>query len=289
LSDQGDATALRRQCKAFVARFSCAAAFCCACGVAAAGDDSNLLSDRFNVSAGGFVLDTDTTLRFDANGLDRGTEFNWEDEFGEGDITRFRLDAQWRFAERHKLRSMWFSTERDATQQIDQTIRWGNVTFPVGVDVSSRFAFDVFELAYDYTLLRRPDYEIAGSFGVHYTSIEADLEAEFVAPGPGGSVRVRDEADVDAPLPVAGLRTTVHLGRQFWLDATAQYFYLSIDKYSGSIQDFRLSVTWQPRRWMGVGIGYNRFAVDVNVDDDQDSGKLDWMYRGPILFYSASF
>ena len=82
--------------------------------VAAAGD-ADLLSDRFNLAAGGFILDTDTTLRFDANGLDRGTEFNWEDEFGEGEITRFRLDAHWRFAERHKLRAMW--SARSATQR----------------------------------------------------------------------------------------------------------------------------------------------------------------------------
>ena len=258
-------------------------------GPVAAQGDPDLLSDRFNLAAGGFILDTDTTLRFDADGLDRGTEFNWEDEFGEGDITRFRVDSQWRFAERHKLRAMWFSTERDATQAIDQTIRWGDVTFPVGVDVSSRFAFDVYELAYEYALRRRPRYEVAGSFGVHYTALEADLEAVVASPGPGGSVRVHDEVDVDAPLPVAGLRTTVDLGRQFWLDATAQYFYLSIDKYTGSIEDFRMSVTWQPRRWLGLGVGYNRFSVDVDVDDDQDSGKLDWKYQGPILFFSATF
>lgn len=286
--ETGDATACGGR-KPYFPPFAAVACLWLAAGVAASDDAPDLLSDPFNVAAGGFILDTDTTLRFDANGFDRGTEFNWEDEFGEGDITRFRVDAQWRFAGRHKLRTMWFSTERDATQAIDQTIRWGNVTFPVGVDVSSRFAFDVFELAYDYALLRRPGYEVSGSFGVHYTEIEADLEADVASPGPGGSVRVRDEADVDAPLPVAGLRTTIHLGRRFWLDATAQYFYLSIDKYTGSIQDFRLSVTWQPRRWMGLGIGYNRFAVDVSVDDDQDSGKLDWKYQGPILFYSASF
>ncbi len=289
LSD-GDGQATRRHGgTASAVRLAGSAFLWLATSAVAAAGDVDLLSDRFNLAAGGFILDTDTTLRFDADGSDRGTEFNWEDEFGDGDITRFRLDAQWRFAERHKLRAMWFSTERDAMQAIDQTIRWGDVTFPVGVDVSSRFAFDVYELAYEYALRRRPRYEVSGSFGVHYTAIEADLEANVTSPGPGGSVRVRDEVDVDAPLPVAGLRATVDLGRQFWLDATAQYFYLSIDKYTGSIEDLRVSVTWQPRRWLGLGIGYNRFSVDVHVDDDEDSGKLDWKYQGPILFYSATF
>ncbi len=270
-------------------RSACAAILSLAAGVAAAADDPGLLSDRFNVAAGGFILDTSTTLRFDATGLDRGTEFNWEEKFGEGDITRARVDAHWRFAERHKLRAMWFSTEREATQSIDETIEWGDVSFPIGVDVSRRFAFDVFELAYDYALVRRPRYEIAASFGVHYTSIEADLAAEVTTPGPGGTFNIRDEVAVDAPLPVAGLRATVDLGHALWIEAGAQYFYLSIDKYTGSIEDYRVALTWQPRRWLGIGIGFNRFAVDVHVDDEQDSGKLDWMYQGPVLFYSASF
>lgn len=270
-------------------RLSSAAFLFLASGVVAADDGPDLLSERFSVAAGGFILDTDTTLRYDANGLDRGTEFNWEDKFGDGDVTRFRVDAHWRFAERHKLRAMWFSTERDATQAVDETLEWGNASFPVGVEISSRFAFDVYELAYEYSLRRRPRHEVSASFGVHYTSIEADLQADVTPPGPGGAVRVRDEADVDAPLPVAGLRATVDLGRRFWLDATAQYFYLSIDKYTGRIEDYRVSLTWQPRRSLGLGIGYNRFAVDVEVEDPQDSGKLDWIYQGPILFYSAAF
>ncbi len=270
-------------------RPSCEIFLLLASGAAAAEPEPNLLTSRFNLAGGVFILDTDTTLRFDANGTDLGTEFNWEDKFGKGDITRFRLDAQWRFAERHNLRAMWFGTERLATEAIDETIRWGDVTFPLGVAVSSRFAFDVYELAYDYALLRRPNYEVSGSFGVHYTELEADLQAEVTSPGQAGSVRIRDDVAVDAPLPVAGLRATVNLGRSFWLDAGAQYFYLSIDKYTGRITDFRVALTWQPRRALGFGIGYNRFAVDVDEEADDDSGKLDWKYQGPILFYSASF
>ena len=102
-------------------------------------------------------------------------------------------------------------------------------------------------------------------------------------------MRYGDELDVDVPLPVVGLRTTVDLGHGLWLDAAAQYFYLSIDQYTGRIEDFRVALTWQPRRWLGVGFGYNRFAVDVRAEDDTDSGKLDWAYQGPVLFYSAAF
>ena len=70
---------------------------------------------------------------------------------------------------------------------------------------------------------------------------------------------------------------------------TAQYFALSIDDIDGSLQDYRGLVTWQPRKWLGVGLGYNRFTLDVDVDKDDFNGSLDWTYSGPMIFYSASF
>jgi hypothetical protein len=38
-----------------------------------------------------------------------------------------------------------------------------------------------------------------------------------------------------------------------------------------------------------VGLGYNQFSVDVDVDGDKFNGSLDWKYRGPMLSYSAVF
>ena len=40
---------------------------------------------------------------------------------------------------------------------------------------------------------------------------------------------------------------------------------------------------------VGVGVGYERFTVDVDVDKDSFNGSLDWTYDGPMIFYNASF
>jgi hypothetical protein len=50
-----------------------------------------------------------------------------------------------------------------------------------------------------------------------------------------------------------------------------------------------VALTWQPQKWLGVGIGYDYFSLDVDVDRPRVTGTLDWTYRGPMLFYSASF
>jgi hypothetical protein len=40
---------------------------------------------------------------------------------------------------------------------------------------------------------------------------------------------------------------------------------------------------------VGLGIGYDHFSVDIDVDSSNFRGKMDWAYHGPMIFYSASF
>jgi hypothetical protein len=91
------------------------------------------------------------------------------------------------------------------------------------------------------------------------------------------------------PLPVVGLRGLWKLPHDFYVDAQGQFFALSIDEYDGSVQDYRLMLTWQPKPWVGLGIGYNSFKVDLDVERERFDGSLDWKYDGPMIFYSASF
>jgi hypothetical protein len=130
---------------------------------------------------------------------------------------------------------------------------------------------------------------VAGSAGLHYTSMSASLSAK--AETSNGTLQgdIREEGSVDLPLPVIGLRGTWDLPHDFWIDAGAQFFSLSYGDYDGSLQDYRLTVFWQPKTWLGIGLGYNVFRVDVDVDSNSFNGNLDWQYDGPMLSYSAMF
>ena len=127
-------------------------------------------------------------------------------------------------------------------------------------------SFDIHELAYECALPRRDRYELAGTFGLHCTDLSLALSARASASGGTLAGDVLGQGSVGAPLPVIGLRGLWSLPHDLWLNVTAQYFALSIDEYDGNLQDYKLMLTWQPKKWLGLGIGYNRFAVDVNVD-----------------------
>ena len=79
------------------------------------------------------------------------------------------------------------------------------------------------------------------------------------------------------------------MGHNFYLDAYAQYFALSIDNIDGSIVNYRAAVIWQPKKWVGLGIGYDNFNIDVDISKPRFDGSLDWTYSGPQAFFNVSF
>lgn len=283
---------LRAQVRSVFGSRSLSSIAACAClitALPALAEDPDPLENPFHLTLGTFLVNSDTEVRLDGK-LGTGTPVDFDKTFGdEGDQTRFRLDGSWRFAKRHKVRAMIFSTSRTDSREFDREIEWEDEVFPVGTKVKGEVDFAVYQVAYEYLFLRRETWELGASIGIHYTTFETKLSATVETPGGMGSGTRSADADLNAPLPVIGLHGTWGLGHDLWLDATAQFFSLSIDEYSGNLQDYRIGVVWQPKSWAGVGIGYNRFAVDVDLDTSGFKGALDWSYDGPIVYYSVMF
>ena len=249
----------------------------------------DLLEQPFTISLGTYILETDTTLRLDASNENTGTKFNWEGVFDKGDVNRFRIDGAWRFSDKHKLRGMWFDFSRTRTRTSDFEIEWGDEVFPASTELTGRNRFSIFELAYEYSFLKRDNLELTGTAGLHYTQFKSELSATLNTGSGSGTREASDTAKLDVPLPVFGVRALWRMGGDFWLDGAVQYFALSYDDYDGKIIDTRAAVFWQPRDWVGIGLGYNRFAIDVTLEKNNYRGTFDWVYEGPQIFYSVAF
>lgn len=246
------------------------------------------MTDRFQLTLGAFFIES--TPKIQLNGeSDKGDRVDWDQEFGGVDARRMRLDCHWRFSDRQKVRGTAFSAWRERSKILEAEIDWGDETYPVNARVDADFSFDILEVAYEYAVLRGDNYELNGSLGLHYMTLEASLEAQAEASGGTLTEDISETARLDAPLPVIGLGGLWSLPHDLWVDASAQFFALSIDDYDGYLQNYRISLTWQPKSWLGIGVGYNLFAIDLKVDKESFDGTLDWSYRGPLVFYRASF
>jgi hypothetical protein len=256
--------------------------------VAAADDAPDLLNDEFRISVGTFGINSDPEIHLRGRVQDGG-KVNFDRQLGGGDQFRARVDAQWRFAERHKAYFAAFGLNRSNSRVLDRDIEWGDEIYPVGGKAEFSSDFWVLQAVYDYSFLRRETYEVGASIGVHWTSLSAGIKLKADVNGNPVTDSRNESASVDLPLPVVGVRGQWKLPYDLWVEGSAQFFALSIDEYDGSLQDYRVSLIWQPSTWVGVGVGYERFTVDVDVDKQNFDGSLDWTYDGPMVFYTVSF
>jgi hypothetical protein len=243
------------------------------------------LSDRFNVQLGGFLLSTETTLRVDGE-FERGTEIDSERDLGLKDSDRFRIDAYWRIAPKHKIRLMYIDTSNEADKTLERTIEFQDTEYLVGLDVHAKTETQVTELAYEYTFLKRDTYDLSGSFGIHNLKFQTSLGGELNGnPLPS----LQNTAEANGPLPVLGLHGVWRFNDQFYIDAMVQYFSISFDQYDGSVTDLTASAVWQFSKHVGVGAGWNNFITKVDVDGGDFHGALRWKYGGARIFLTASF
>lgn len=260
-------------------------------GEATSAENGNPIHERFAVSLGTFFMSSDTRVRADRfDSISLGTTIDFEDTFGFDDEKVFRVDAMWRVFPRHKLRLMYFDSDRTAHDRIERAIRFGDETFAADLDVTADFEFDILELAYEYELLRHDRYELGLSLGIHNAGLKLGLSAVLSSSVGGGSLSRDEQVETDAPLPVAGVRGTWRIARNFYLRGHAQYFKLKFGDYDGDIQDYELGVLWQFSRHVGLGTAYNAFHTAVDAHDPNNfEGRLRWEYDGAQVFVRASF
>ena len=270
-------------------RLPAAAVLLAAVAPALRAESGDPLSDRFNIQLGGFLLSTKTTLRVDGdvNGqFERGDEIDAERDLGLEDSDRFRIDAYWRIAPKHKIRLMYFDTSNEADKTLERTIEFNGDIYNVGLDIHAKTETQVTELAYEYTFLKRDTYDLSGSFGIHNLKFNTFLGGELNGqPLPN----LQNTAEANGPLPVLGLHGVWRFNDQFYIDAMAQYFSISFEEYDGSVTDFTASAVWQFSKHFGVGAGWNSFITKVDVDGDNFNGMLRWRYGGARIFVTASF
>jgi hypothetical protein len=249
-----------------------------------AADPDNPLTNRFSISAGTFLLDTATRVRVDGE-ASTGTELNLERDMGLGNTDRFRLDAYWRFKERHKLRVMYFDTSQSGSRTIARDITFRDTTYPVNAEISAEFKTTVAELAYEYAFVRREKWELAGSFGLHNLKFELGLSAS----GATQAASLSNSASADGPLPVLGLHGIWRFTNSLYADAQAQFFKINVSPYDGRLEDYTASLIWQPLRHVAFGAGYNEFVTRLAVDGSRFDGDMRWRYGGARVFVTASF
>jgi len=251
-----------------------------------------LIDNSFVVNAGVYLVGTDMKVSLNgnaANTSDIDLNSNLEKPT---DAKRTRLDVLWRINPRHHVRFLYFNNDVTRTKTLAQDISYGDYTFQSGSYLESQSKLTVYELAYEYAFMREPNYEVAASAGVHY--MDMSLQFSGNATYSDGTTTypasfTSKTSNLPAPLPVIGIRAGWVVAPQWYLDAQAQFLQIKYEGYDGYWSDLRAGATWMFSKHFGVGMGYNAFAVHVDVSKPNFDGKLKLGYSGLQAFLTGTY
>ena len=239
-------------------------------------------NDHFRLTAGVLSATADTELRLDADDGTTGTLVSAEDDLGLADRGEFAdIEAEVRIRERHFVRFNYFRLDRSATTTITREIQFGNDTFEAGDEVESTLDLREFTATYAYRFLRKPRFELYGSFGLHLT--------EFVAEGRVRARGLREDEHEVAPLPALGLGAEVAFTNRIFMSVFVDYLQANVDDFEGEILDARITALYRFTRNLSAGLGYFLLERKVDSFDPDDSGHFRLTDSGAELFLRMSF
>ena len=253
-----------------------------------------MLTDRFNFSLGSYVVGTNLTADLNGHSVSAGTPIDFGHTFDtDANFNRIRLDGEWRITPTQHLRLLYFNTDVTRTRTLDDNLGWGDYTFQADASISATTKLAVYELSYESAFLRRPTFELTGNAGVHVLDMSIKLAGNATITDANGNVSAAQyeskNSNLPAPLPVIGVRGLWAILPNFYLDANAQIFKFKYEGYDGTWSDLRLAGTWMFARHFGVGLGYDRFHVNVDVSKANFNGNVTLGYSGLQAFLTGSF
>lgn len=242
-------------------------------------DDSENPWKKLTIKGGWYFPLQDTNVRLDGKGpLGLGPELDLEDDLDlKEDVDSFRIDAEWRFFENHRLNFSYFDLSREATSTLTKEISIpGGPTFGIGTSVDSLWDWRSYIATYSWFFLHNNKYELGLNIGAHITDFAIGIRTL--------NGNVSELESITAPLPVLGLSGAYAFTPKLLLRSNAGVFYLEIDKYKGSLVNIDLDLEYNAWKYMGFGIGYNFFTMGLEVDADTFRGTADYTYHGFKVF-----
>lgn len=245
--------------------------------------------DKVWVQVSGYFPSIDTHARVDtaSGGTGTGISFESDLDFEEEKVLPAVL-AGVRLGGGFSLTGEYFALDRSSTASLEREITFGDVTFPVAASVTGEFNTDIYRLAVNYAVFRRPSFEAGVSLGVHATDVEVAIEGE----GRVGSAAARFERrsrNLLAPMPTAGVFANGYVLPRLGVGGRADYFSMEIGKYDAKLLNAQVSAMYRVHRNIGLGVGYRHVEYRVIGKGEHLIGRVDYNFDGPTLFVHAGF
>ncbi len=184
------------------------------------------------------------------------------------------LNFHWRYSKNWSFQGAYWNVDSDSEQILTENFEFQDQVFQAGSFVKSGVDTSITRLFWGRSFFRRPSTDWGVGLGLHWLDIDAFVEGQILAdPGPGSEFS-RETASASVPLPNLGIwymyswsPKWVVTTRWDWLDVT-------YEEFSGNMYDLSVGVNYQMSDRFGIGLAFNAFRLDVQVDGTNWRGGL---------------
>ncbi len=240
---------------------------------------------KAKISIGYFLPRMNTEFRLDpANpALPPGDLIDGENDLGlDRDLSLARLDGYYRLGRKHRLQFGYFTLERDAQRVIDKEITYGDMTYQLNALLESNLKNTITQIGYMYSFRQTDRFEVSGTFGIHWLEVQSRFSGDA-----GGGVIEISTNNVEGPLPLVGIDIDYAFTPRWTISLRGMLFSVKLNTYDGNLTDFRGSLEYYFMNNLGVGLGVNRFDMDLTYTDNGQDGEFSWGYEGVQIYITA--
>jgi len=256
-------------------------------------EERRLVSDRLNITLGGFRPDFATDLAAGFGGP-LGAFINVERTLGlDEDLGVFVLTGQYRFRPRHAIEWGYTALDRSGTARVFEEITFGDPPqqFTVGALVQTKLDSTLFAVNYRYSFVNNGKLDAGVSGGLFTYAYDIGLVGEaFLVGGDPMATEVQDATTrVIAPLPAFGIFIDYAFAKNFVFRGAVRALNIEFGDFTGKYLDTRFTVEWYFYKHLGIGIGTSGSSIDFRDTSPDDPFRVTYDYSGYLAYLSIVF
>lgn len=252
-------------------------------------EENPILTDKYRLSLGSFFASVDSTLSINGTTDLFESDFDFDESFGLDDSqSKLSGTFYWRFGEKWSVAFQYFDQDVSSTAVLAEDVEWGDFVLEQGSNVSAGTFDEVYRVFFGRKFIDGDNYEFGAGLGIHYMKIGAFASGEFFLNGESTGFR-RESVEAAAPLPNIGAWYYYAWSKRWAGHARLDWLSASFDEYSGSLVNAAVGINFQATRHFAIGLDYNYFDLNVDVESSSWNGSADLERAGPFLFLTATW
>jgi hypothetical protein len=244
----------------------------------AATGDNAYRQDPFYINIGGQLIDlgTDTQIKGTASNTS-GTQLDVNKSLGlESSPNTWRIDAGWRFFDRHQLVFSYYQVNRSANKTLNRSFVYDGYDYNVGAQVHTTMDQSYWQLKYRWYFVQGARGEFGVQIGLSYN--DYDLGLKLNAHGSGGGHQAdlgyNVSKSMGAPAASIGIAGSYQFTPKCFFRGDAGWLRATLDGYTGTVWNLRATVDYYPWKNIGFGGGYEYNSLNIDANKDRWNGYI---------------